>query len=223
MGVAMSSLRVIGAGLGRTGTYSLKLGLERLLNAPCYHMFEVFDHPEHIGVWEAATGGALPDWEHIFAGYRATVDWPAVAFWPDLLDAYPDAVVVLSVRPTEAWWRSASRTIFELLDGFASARQEDRPRHPVVAAQRRMAGDLLRARFTPDLTDQRAVCEAYERHNEAVRRQVPADRLVEWTPGDGWEKICAALDLPVPAEPFPRTNSTDDFRAATRLPPLATA
>ena len=217
----MSSLRVVGVGLGRTGTYSLKFALERLLNAPCYHMFEVFDHPEHVGVWEAAVDGNLPNWDDLLGGYQATVDWPAAAFWSDLVDAYPDAVVVLSVRPTAAWWRSASHTIFELIQSFESSIPEEQPRQPVVAAQRRMASAVLRARFSQDFGDERAACEAYERHNEAVRLRVPAGRLVEWTPGDGWDPICAALGLPVPEDTFPHKNTTDEFRAMTRLRPLS--
>jgi len=215
----MSPLRVVGVGLGRTGTHSLKLALERLLGAPCYHMLETFDHPEHIKVWKAAIDGDLPNWNELFAGYQATFDWPAAAFWTDLIDAYPDAVVVLSVRPTAEWWRSASRTIFALIQNFELSIQEEPPRHPVVAAQRQMSGALLRARFSQDFGDERAACEAYERHNEAVRLRVPAGRLVEWTPGDGWESICAALGLPVPEDAFPHTNTTDEFRVVTRLSP----
>ena len=87
------TLRVVGAGLGRTGTLSLKVALERLLGAPCYHMAEVFGHPEHIPAWHAAARGTLPDWAELLAGYRAVVDWPSVAFWPELSQAFPDALV----------------------------------------------------------------------------------------------------------------------------------
>ena len=96
------TLRVVGAGLGRTGTLSLKVALERLLGAPCYHMSEVFAHPEHVGAWRDAARGRPPDWSALFAGYRAAVDWPAAAFWPELSAAFPDAIVVLSVRDPDA-------------------------------------------------------------------------------------------------------------------------
>lgn len=217
LGATMSSLRVVGVGLGRTGTHSLKLALEQLLDAPCYHMFEVFDHPEHIEAWKAAANGDLPDWNDLLGGYQATVDWPAAAFWADLIEAYPDAVVLHSVRPTAAWWNSASRTIFELIRNFESSVHKAPPRHPIVAAQREMASVLLRAKFSQDFDDERAACEAYERHNEAVRRLVPAERLVEWTPGDDWGPICAALGLPIPEDTFPHTNTTEEFRAMTKL------
>ncbi len=199
------SLRVLGAGVGRTGTRSLKLALTQLLDAPCYHMAEVFEHPEDIEVWRAATAGRMPDWAALFDGYRAAVDWPASAFWPELTAAYPDALVVLSVRPTADWWRSAERTIFDLI--------EQPPGSDLVAAeQAAMANALIAARFTPDYRDRRAACEAYEAHNRRVRETVPAERLLEWSPGDGWEPLCAALDLPVPDEEFPHVNTTREFR-----------
>lgn len=105
------TLRVVGAGLGRTGTTSLKLALERLLGGPCYHMSEVFQHPEHIGHWHGAARGDMPDWRALFAGYVAAVDWPAASFWREISAAFPQALVVLSVRDPDAWWQSASSTI----------------------------------------------------------------------------------------------------------------
>lgn len=192
------SLRIVGAGLGRTGTLSLKVALERLLGAPCYHMMELFTHPEHAGIWRAAVGGAMTNWDQLFQGYAAAVDWPAAAFWPELSEAYPEAVVLLSVRDAESWWRSASKTIFP-----TSRKQEGEWREMVDA--------MFAARFTTRLDDRDACIEAYERHNARVRATVPANRLLEWRPGDGWEPLCSALGTPVPEEPFPHTNSTEEF------------
>ena len=106
------SLRVIGAGLGRTGTSSLKLALEELLGGPCYHMMEVFPRPAHIPVWHAAARGETVDWPALLAGFPATVDWPSSTFWAQQCEIFPDAIIVLSTRPAEAWWQSASHTIF---------------------------------------------------------------------------------------------------------------
>ena len=203
-------LRVVGAGLGRTGTSSLKTALEQLLGAPCYHMFEVFGHPDHIPMWHGAAEGRMPDWDKLFEGYAAAVDWPEASFWPELMDAYPDALVLLSVRPTEDWWRSADNTIWEV------SRRPIEPGSP-FAAQQRMIQAVLERRFTPQWNDEQPSKEAYERHNAAVRAGVPADRLLEWTPGDGWAPICDALGLPVPDEPFPHTNDSASFRAMAGL------
>jgi hypothetical protein len=78
------ALEVIGAGFGRTGTMSLKVALETLGFGPCYHMTEVFAHPEHVEPWRAAARGKPLAWEQIFDGYRATVDWPGCAFYAEL-------------------------------------------------------------------------------------------------------------------------------------------
>ena len=201
-------LQVVGAGLGRTGTNSLKLALERLLNGPCYHMLEVFGHPEHVPAWVAATTSEMPDWEALFGGYRAAVDWPAAAFWPELMEAFPDALVLLSVRDADAWWKSVHATIFSapLRAGLADS--------PLGA----MIGPLLAHRFTSALDDREACISAYERHNAEVRRRVPASRLLEWRPEQGWAPLCSALGVPIPSEPFPRVNTTEDFLAQNAQP-----
>jgi Sulfotransferase domain len=204
------SLRIVGAGLGRTGTHSLKLALERLLEAPCYHMAEVFSHPEHIPTWRAAFDGERVDWDALMEGFAASVDWPAAAFWRQLGEANPDAIVLLSTRSSaEAWWTSASQTIFQ----FSRSTSDN----PDLAAFDGFPQTMFESTFTPEWTDQQEAMRAYEAHNAAVRAEVPADRLVDWKPGDGWDPICAALGVAVPAEPFPHVNTTDEFRKMTGL------
>ena len=204
------TLRVVGAGVGRTGTNSLKLALETLLGERCYHMLEVFQHLDHVPYWTAATHGEPVDWDQVFAGYGAAVDWPAAAFWPELSTAYPDAVVLLSEREdADAWWRSASATIF---DGI---RREPQPGVDLDAWQA-MVRELVSRRFTPDVTDEQAAKAAYDRHNAEVRAAVPRERLVEWRPGDGWGPLCDALGMRVPDVPFPHVNTTADFQAMMR-------
>jgi hypothetical protein len=202
------SLRVVGAGLGRTGTLSLKLALERLLDGRCYHMLEVFGRPEHVGAWHRAFDGDLPNWKELLADFDATVDWPAAAFWRQLSEAFPDALVLLSVRDADAWWTSASQTIFDAM------RQP--PPDPAMGDWYRMVQRMMH-NFTPDWTDRTAAIAAYKRHNDAVRATVAADRLLEWHPSDGWAPICAALGASVPDEPFPRVNTTEEFRALRGL------
>lgn len=195
-------MKLIGAGLGRTGTLSLRFALERLLSAPCYHMSAVFEHPEHVPLWHNAARGQMPDWNELFHGYSATVDWPSAAFWPELSQAFPEAVILLSVRnDSESWWRSASETIFP-----ASKNAPAGEWHDMIEA-------LFASRFISERDNRAAAIEAYERHNDRVRREAPAARLVEWKPGDGWAPLCAALKLPVPDEPFPHVNTKEEFLA----------
>ncbi|HEY2768275.1 MAG TPA: sulfotransferase [Solirubrobacteraceae bacterium] len=201
-------LRVIGAGVGRTGTNSLKLALERLLGAPCHHMLEIREDRTQIGGWTEAIEGRAVDWEALLAGYSALVDWPGASFWPELSAANPDALVLLSVRDPRSWYRSASDTIFPVI---ASPPAE---LAPWIGTLRR----LLRERFSDRLDDEGAMTEAFARHNEAVREAIAPERLLEWSPGDGWEPICERLGLEVPGEDFPHTNSTAEFKARPMTP-----
>lgn len=206
------AVEVVGAGLGRTGTNSLRVALEQLLGGPCYHMMVVSDRPADVDVWWAAARGEMPDWNTFPEGYVALVDWPASAFWRELAAAHPDALVLLSVRASpEAWWRSVERT---LLPTMLQPVPADKPG---LARQRKMVRELVETTFAADMTDPDLAMAAYEQHNAAVRAGVPAERLLEWQPGDGWEPICAALQLPVPSEPFPHTNTTSDFRTMVGL------
>lgn len=102
-------MRVVGAGLGRTGTMSLKLALEKLLDGPCYHMLEVFPRPDHIAMWQDVLNGERPDWDRIFEGFAAAVDWPVAAFWREISNVYPEAIILLSTRAADSWWQSADR------------------------------------------------------------------------------------------------------------------
>ena len=209
------TLRVVGAGLGRTGTHSLKLALEQLLGGPCYHMLEVFGRPDDIPVWHRAVNGEQPDWNAFLSEYEAAVDWPACSFWRGISAANPDAVVLLSSRDADGWWRSASNTIFLVTnptDDFGG---------PLGASQREMAMDMLRNTFTPNWLDETDAKRAYEAHNAAVRAEVPPDKLIDYHPGDGWEPICDKLGLPVPSEAFPHVNTTEEFRAMLGMEPLS--
>jgi hypothetical protein len=207
-------LQVIGAGLGRTGTLSLKLALERLLGGRCYHMVELFHRPEDVQVWDRALDGHAPDWDNLFAGYNASVDWITAAFLPDLAEAYPEAIVLLSLRDVDEWWRSFNDTVVEtLLNQAASDDPVEKAWEPI----RKLTTRLLSTRFTSQWAEEAAAKEAFLRHIATVRAAISPGRLVEWRPGDGWEPICAALGRPPPAAPFPHPNTTADFRAGSIL------
>ncbi|HUE59525.1 MAG TPA: sulfotransferase [Acidimicrobiales bacterium] len=198
------TLKVIGAGVGRTGTHSLKIALEQLLGGSCHHMVEVFANAEEeVPLWTAAIYGEQVDWLALLGGYSALVDWPGASFWPELSTVFPDALVLLSVRDPEEWYRSATNTI------FAGMRDGSREGDAWMASMLR----LLEDRFSSDLGDRVAMIDAYERHNDKVRSTIPADRLLEWTPSEGWDPICNRLGVAVPDEQFPVTNTTAEFRA----------
>ncbi|GIH97983.1 sulfotransferase family protein [Planobispora siamensis] len=208
-------LQVIGAGLGRTGTSSLKIALEHLGFAPCYHMFEVLGDIERMRQWTAVAQGAAPDWEAIFHGYRACVDFPAAAYWRELADHYPEAKVILTLRDPDAWYESARKTIFRLPRVL---------RHPVLGPALRtvLPAQARLTAFTRMLSavnqdrrdivfDRASALKYYERHNAEVRASVPPERLLIYRVGQGWEPLCDFLGVPVPGTPFPRANDSSRF------------
>lgn len=198
------SLRVVGAGLPRTGTHSLRVALEQLLGGHAYHMSVIPGHPFDLGEdWDQALAGETPEWDQVFDGYVAAVDWPASMFWRELSQANPEALVLLSVRDSaETWWRSAEATILPvarmaLAPGWSEGRG-------LLDLLERFAG-------TERWDDPATLQAAYERHNAGVRRAVPPDRLLEWRAAEGWPPICRALNLPIPDLPFPWLNRREDW------------
>ena len=196
-------IRVVGAGLYRTGTMSLKSALERLLGRPSYHMAEVFIHPEHIPIWHGAALGRMPNWEDFLQDYSATLDAPAAYFWPELSTAFPDALVLLSVRSAESWWESANQTVMRT-EGLFSPEWDA------------MNEAISSSRFATNTETREAAIQGFNLHNERVRSEVDPRRLLEWTAGDGWAPICSALGIPVPDEPFPHTNTREEWAARER-------
>jgi Sulfotransferase domain len=196
-------LRVVGAGLPRTGTRSLRAALELLLGGTCYHMSEVFERPEDVDVWRAATRGEAPDWTAFPSDCVAAVDWPASIFWRELADAHPDAVILLSTRrDAKQWWESCDATIFPVARG-------DRPMEDENWLA--MFHEHLRREMGEDWDDPGTAQAYYEHWNAAVRREASPDRLLDFQVSDGWEPLCAALGVPVPDEPFPHTNTRAEW------------
>lgn len=195
-------LKVIGAGWGRTGTASLKLALEMLGFAPCYHMMEVIANPPFMPLWMDVAKGR-PDWDRIFAGYKATVDFPACLHWRALRARWPDAKLILSRRQSSEWYESTQETIF-------SARIRETVADSPFGL---MLDAVLHKPLGVPLDDRERLIAAYERHNEEVIAEVPKDRLLVFEAKDGWGPLCQFLDVPVPEVAFPRVNSREEFAA----------
>ena len=204
-------LKVIGAGLPRTATWSQKLALEQLGFGPCYHMSEALEHPEHWRIWERAGAGEAIDWETVFSGWGSTTDAPGCQFYSQLAERYPDAKVVLSVRDPENWFASTQNTILsEAVVGFHAGR-----------------GSLGMVEAVgwgtdPRLKDKAWMLDRYRRHNKEVQRAIPAERLLVHQVADGWAPLCRFLGVEAPDTPFPQVNSTEDFRAMIAAQPSET-
>lgn len=194
------ALEVIGAGFGRTGTMSMKSALEILGFGPCHHMLEVTTNDVQRDIWRAIAAGATPDWEQAFAGYRATVDWPGAYFWRELAAYYPHAKIILTVREPESWFESATNTIFQSI-----ANNPNRDSVGVKLIQERLFGGRL--------DDKAHAIALYEKNIAEVQAAFDSDRLLTYATGDGWPPLCEFLQRPIPEVPYPRSNSTAEFRA----------
>lgn len=198
------TLRVIGAGLPRTGTDSLRQALAELLGRPCYHMREIPGHPFDLGRgWELALAGGTPDWEEIYAGYAAAVDWPTSLFWQELSEAYPEAWVLLSTRDSAAtWYQSVERTILPYARMAAA---------PDWEGGRGLAKLFARFAGTEAWDDPPILMAAYDSHRAEVLQAIPEQRLIAWQATEGWGPLCRALGVAVPERPFPWTNKRNEW------------
>lgn len=198
------TLQVIGLGLGRTGTFSMKFALEHLGFGPCHHMEEVdANDPEVLALWSSLAAGK-GDIRSAYAGFSAAVDWPTAAFAPELYAAYPDAKFLLTQRDPEVWYASFSRTIYPLILPGAEAPEEMQPFLEMVRALVRKTGFALPS--TPD-----EIIAACKRHGERARALIPTDQLLVHEVGQGWEPLCRFLGVPVPDRPYPRSNNHKEF------------
>jgi hypothetical protein len=202
------ALKIIGAGFGRTGTYSLKAALEHLGFGPCHHMSAVIDNPEQIRLWGEAESGR-PDFANIFAGFRSAVDFPISAFWQEALAAYPRAKVILSDRDPDDWYGSFSQTILPLILDKASWPDERRAWFGMI--DKVIIGKALGGR-----TDRDGILAAYRANTEAARALEARGQALVFRSGEGWKPLCDFLGVEVPDEPYPKTNARAEFFAATR-------
>lgn len=192
------TLKVIGTGFGRTGTDSMRVALNQLGVGPTHHMTLVGAVPGSRDRWLELVNGSTPDWDLLFKGYNSCVDWPSAYYWRALVDHYPDAKVLLTMRSAESWWSSFEATILKHIkstddmDGFS---------HRLVAQQV----------FNGRPHDKEHAIATYNRNVEEVKAYVAPERLLVHQLGDGWDPLCEWLNLPVPDVAYPRGNTTEDF------------
>jgi hypothetical protein len=221
-------MQVIGAGLPRTGTLTQKLALELLGFAPCYHWVDVIANLDRVAQWERALDGEGP-WEEIFADCQATVDWPGGFFYAELVEAYPQAKVVLSVRDPQRWEASFRETIWDMCFGdtlvrhLSAARAKIDPRWERYLQLIDRMFWIDRGTFAADGGEQpENLIAAMHRHEDAVKALVPAERLLVWDVTEGWEPLCEFLEVAVPDQPLPHANDRDTFSYRVTNGALAT-
>jgi hypothetical protein len=212
-------MKLIGAGLPRTATTTQKIGLEMLGLAPCYHMRDMMaDLGKGVALWRRAYDGESP-WDEIWGDAPSTTDWPSAFHWPELMDVYPDAKVLLSVRDHDSWARSMQDTICQIYFGDSLMHHLAQARYHVDPEWKGWV-DLMvdmfwdgRGPLAGTNGETEPMKAAAERWNREVKDTVPAERLLVWQPQDGWEPLCEFLEVEVPDEPLPSVNDTPMFKA----------
>lgn len=210
-------IRVIGAGFGRTGTLSLKKALEILGFAPCYHMEIVFSHPWHARSWLRVYTRAPVDWEDLLGRYQAIVDWPGCTYYRELLDTYPQARVILTVREPQQWYTSTAKTIYSVMNRFPLNRSGGWI--PLLNSLIDMLNRLIwEGTFHGRFADQQHALQVFEDHIAEVQRQVPPEKLLVYQIKQGWEPLCRFLGVPEPEGiPFPHLNDRQGYLRKVRL------
>ena len=179
----------------------MKLALEELGFGPCYHMAELIGDLSRLSLWENAAEGVC-EWDGIFAGFPATVDYPACTYWRELTAFYPDAKVLLTVRDADEWFESTQATIFS---APMRARITGSPLQPFF-------DKAVWRDFGERIEDRDFMTDVFRRHREEAEQAIPPERLLVYEVGDGWEPLCEFLDVPVPSSPFPHANSRAEMQ-----------
>jgi len=193
------TLKVIGTGFGRTGTDSMRKALNLLGVGPTHHMLEVGKSATLQKRWHKLIKGGKPGWDTLFIGYHACVDWPSAFYWRALVEEYPDAKVLLTMRPAESWWISFEATILKYIN-----KNDD----PNGFAQLLVAEQVFEGRPA----DREHAIEIYNQNTEDIISTVVPDRLLIHNLGDGWEPLCKWLSLPVPNVHYPVSNTSRAFK-----------
>ena len=213
------SIKVIGAGFPRTGTNTLRESLTKLGYVKTYHMKELIVHPENLHYWETLSETGTTNWEELYNGFQATVDFPCYPWYKEHLKQYPDAKVILTVRPFEKWHASVYSTIWQAQNPSESQKIEmgqrlasDPHLQAVMKVMEFAKEKFMDGPFEGKFLDKEYAEEAYNKHHEEVKKHVPAKQLLVFDVCEGWEPLCQFLGVPVPEEPLPHTNKREDFK-----------
>ena len=197
-------IKIIGVGVGRTGTYTLKLAINQLGYGPCFHMEEVLKNMDvQVPLWSEALKGNA-NWSAIYEGFDSAVDWPTAGFYRELLKEYPKAKFILTDRDPETWADSFGSTIYKLVQGRNEAPEK-------MQEWLNMVNKVLTKTGFPDDLEREELIKRFIAHNKAVRETIPRDQLLIFQVKEGWEPLCKFLDKPIPDMPFPRTNNREEF------------
>lgn len=211
------SIKVIGLGMGRTGTSSLKLALQKLGYGACYHMKDLINNPADVRYWKEIDRYGETNWQSLFGNYQSAVDFPTIGYYKDILRAYPDAKVILTVRDDESWYKSAIQTILNAEPGFLdkikmSFRLPFSSRLRSLMQVFKLSKKFWLKNIGNDYKDKEKAIRFFRQWNEQIKQEIGEENLLVYNVAEGWLPLCKFLGTPVPAEPFPKTNSRNEFK-----------
>jgi len=210
-------LKVIGTGQGRTGTTSLKIALEQLGFGKCYHMWELMNNPDQLIYFQKAERGENVDWDELFKGYNSACDYPVIRYYKQVLEKYPDAKVIHTMRDAESWFKSCSDTIFWAVKPSFRRLMGMMIRLPFSATLRKRLRIfkfneiMVGSSFGNDLKNKKKVIDYYNEYNSTILNTIPKEKLLVYDVKTGWEPLCNFLNVAVPSTPFPKSNTKDEF------------
>jgi hypothetical protein len=217
-------LKVLGVGFGRSGTMSLKQALEDLGAGPCLHMIDLIRNNDLIPPWYDAAIEGKVDFERMFDGFEATIDWPGCTYWRELIEHYPDAAVLLNYRDFDGWYKSVKNTIVAIREASMKGelkQDANRPAPPPELWQ--VIGKLIyEVDFQGNFEDEAWMREMYEARFEEIKATVAPERLTVFKleDNDGWQTIAPMVGAEIPDAPFPHLHDTNEFRVEFGLEPL---
>ncbi|HEY9488585.1 MAG TPA: sulfotransferase [Chryseosolibacter sp.] len=213
------SIKIIGAGLPRTGTHTLKASLEKLGYTKTYHMKELMVNPKNLRYWITLRNSGTTDWDELYNGYQATVDFPGYPWYKEHMKRYPEAKVILTVRPFESWytsihstiWSSGPQTVPEKVVMMTKLLVDPRLRS-VIKCVKFAKETIFHTHLQDRFTDKAFAEKIFNKHIEDVKSYVPAEKLLVYNVTEGWEPLCKFLGVPVRDEPFPHLNKKEQFK-----------
>jgi len=214
------ALKIIGAGFPRTGTTTLKQCLEILGYQKCYHMKELLVNPDMLSYWLNIEENGTTDWDTLYDGYEATVDFPGYPYYKEHMEKYPDAKVILTIRPFENWYNSAYSTVWKA--GPQNIRQKMvmltrillNPRlKKVISCIKFVKRVFWEKQFQGKFEDKEFAEKIFNQHIEEVKAHVPPEKLLIYDVRDGWGPLCKFLNVAEPMDELPHLNKKENFKA----------
>lgn len=213
------SIKIIGAGLPRTGTNTLKESLEKLNYKKTYHMKELLVKPENLHYWLTLKETGSTNWDELYKGYQATVDFPGYPWYKEHMKQYPDAKVILTVRPFEKWytsvystiWKAGPQTLSEKIAMMSKLLFNSRLRS-VIKCVKFSKKVIFETHLQGKFEDKDFAEKIFNKHIEDVKAYVPKEKLLVYDVSEGWEPLCKFLGVPEPNEPIPHLNKKENFK-----------